>query len=229
MHRFSPQLTRRVLLVLCLLGFAATSAAAQDITKVATSGVKVVFENDEVRILDVVTQPGSKMALHTHPDMMTITLTPGTTKFTTAAGKTETRGADAKPGTAVYLTAESHSSQNVGRTAGHVILIEFKKPAPAAEMAAHPSLPAPYKQVSENAYAVEFELIVPPGGSVPQHTHGNYVLVALADGTAELTNQDGSKQILKLVKDTATYQTAVTHSGVNTGNSPLHLIAVELK
>ena len=218
-----------VLSVLCLLALVAAPALTQDITKVAPTGVKVVLENDQIRVLDVVTQPGSTMAVHSHPDTMTIALSPGTTRFTSSTGKTETVGADAKPGTGTYRPAESHNSQNVGKTNLHAILIEFKQPAPAADKARHPSLPAPYKHVSENAHAVQFELVVPPGGSVPVHTHGNHVLVALADATAEITNQDGTKQTMNLVKDTAQYQTPVTHSGVNTGKTPMHLVVVELK
>ena len=215
--------------VLCLFVLVAAPALTQDITKVAPTGIKVVFENDQVRVLDIVTQPGSAMNVHSHPDMMTVTLTPGTTRFTSSTGKTETVGADSKRGSGTYRPAESHSSANVGKTSSHVIMIEFKQSAPAANQARHPSLPAPYKQVTENAHAVQFELVVAPGGSVPVHTHGNSVLIALADSTAEITNQDGTKQTMNFVKDTATFQAPVTHSAVNTGKTPTHLVVVELK
>lgn len=221
--------TRSIFSVVCVLLLAAVPVLAQDITKVAPTGVKVVFENDQVRVLDVVTQPGSTMAVHSHPAVMVVTLTPGTTRFTSTTGKTETVGANVTRGGATYRPAESHASENVGKAVSHVFLIEFKQPAPAANKARHPSLPAPYKHVSENAHAVQFELVVAPGGSVPVHTHGNHVLVALADATAEITNQDGTKQTMNLVKDTATYGTPVTHSGVNTGKTPMHLVVVELK
>jgi len=217
------------LVVLSVLVLAASPLLAQDITKVAPTGVKVVFENDQVRVLDVTTQPGSTMAVHSHPAMMVVTLSPGTTRFTSSTGQVDTVGADGKRGAGAYRPAESHSSQNVGKTNSHAILIEFKQAAPSAATARRPSLPAPYKWVSENAHAVQFELTVPPGGSVPTHTHGNHVLVALADATAELTNQDGTKQTINQVKDTAQYQTPATHSGVNTGKTTLHIVVVELK
>ena len=229
MRTFPGHCTHSLLAVLCLLVLVAAPALAQDIAQVAPTGVKVVFENDQVRVLDVVTQPGSTMAVHSHPAMMVVTLTPGTTRFTSTTGKTETVGANITRGGATYRPAESHSSANVGKAASHVILIEFKQPAPAANQARHPSLTAPYKQVTENAHAVQFELVVAPGGSVPVHTHGNHVLVALSDSTAEITNQDGTKQTMNLVKDTATYGTPVTHSGVNTGKTTMHLVVVELK
>jgi len=221
--------TRSIFSVVCVLLLAAVPALAQDITKVVPTGIKVVFENDQIRVLDVVTQPGSTMAVHTHPAMMVVTLTPGTTRFTSTSGKTETVGADAKRGAGTYRPAESHASENVGKAASHVFLIEFKQPAPEADKARRPSLPAPHKWVSENAHAVQFEVVVPPGGSVPVHTHGNNVLVALADGTFEVTNQDGTKQTINQVKDTAQYRTPVTHSAVNTGKTTNHVVVVELK
>jgi len=221
--------TRSIFSVVCVLLLAAVPALAQDITKVAPTGVKVVFENDQVRVLDVVTQPGSTMAVHSHPAMMIVTLTPGTTRFTGTTGKTETVGANVNRGGGTYRPAESHASENVGKSASHSFLIEFKQPAPSAATARRPSMPAPYKWVSENAHAVQFEVVVAPGGSVPVHTHGNHVLVALADGTIETTNQDGTKQTINLVKDTAQYGTPVTHSGVNTGKTTSHVVVVELK
>ncbi len=216
------------LVVFSALVLALSPVLAQDITKVAPAGIKVVFENDQVRVLDVVTQPGSTMAVHSHPAMMIVTLSPGTTRFTSSAGQVETVGADSKRGSGSYRPAESHSSQNVGKTNSHSILIEFKKPAPSAAAARKPSLPAPYKWVSENAHAVQYEVVIPPGGSVPQHTHGNHVLVVLEGGTAELTEASGKKTDT-LVKDTAQFGGPATHSGVNTGKTPLQLVVVELK
>ena len=161
--------------------------------------------------------------------MMVVTLSPGTTRFTSSTGQVDTVGADAKRGTGNYRPAESHSSQNVGKTDSHAILIEFKKPAPSAATARKPSLPAPYKWVSENAHAVQFEVAIPPGGSVPTHTHGNHVVVVLEGGSAELTDQGGAKSTVNFVKDSAQFEGPVTHSGVNTGKTPMQLVVVELK
>ncbi len=229
MRSFLPQFTKRLFPVLCLVALPAAFALAQDITQVAGGTTKVLFENRSVRILDSRLMPGSKIAMHTHPDMLAVVLEPGSTKYTTAEGKTRQTPADVQRGAIVYTAAESHSSENVGQTAGRAILIEFKKAAPAAGEAAKPSLPAPYKQVGDNAHARVFEVNLAPGGSVPMHSHGEHVVVALTDGTAEVTDQNGQKQSQTFQKDTAVAGGPTTHSAVNTGKTPLHLIAVELK
>ncbi len=76
---------------------------------------------------------------------------------------------------------------------------------------------------------LRFEGTTAAGGTIPQHTHGEHVIIALADGTGELTDKDGKKQMLNLKKDTATVSAPTTHSAVNTGKGPLHLIVVDLK
>ena len=224
-----PHFTKRLLPVLCVVALAAGFALAQDVTKVAPGSVKVIFENDSVRILDSRTMPGSKVAMHSHPDMLAVVLEPGSTKFTTPEGKSRQAAEEARRGTVVYTAAESHTSENVGKTLSRAILVEFKKPAPAAAEAANPSLPAPYKQAGDNAHARVFEVNLAPGGSVPMHTHGEHVIVALTDGTAEVTDATGQKQSEKFQKDTAIAGGPTTHSAVNTGKMPLHLIVVELK
>lgn len=83
--------------------------------------------------------------------------------------------------------------------------------------------------MAENPHATVFEAIVAPGGTVPKHTHGDDVIVSLTDGAAEATNQDGKKETVTFKKDTATFAGLVTHSWVNTGQTSLHLIVVELK
>ncbi len=64
---------------------------------------------------------------------------------------------------------------------------------------------------------------------MPKHTHGEHVIVSLTDGTAEATDQEGRKQTVSFKKDTATFAGLVIYSCVNTGQTPLHLIVIELK
>ena len=124
---------------------------------------------------------------------------------------------------------ETHTSENVGKTPLRSIIVEFKKPAPAAGKGRNPSFPAPYKQVADHPHARVFELVAPAGSSVAKHTHGAGVLISLADGTAESTDSDGKKEAMTFKKDTAQLGAPTTHSAVNTGKSALHLITVELK
>ncbi len=229
MESYQINVTRSFFATLCVLTLIASLALAQDPVKVAGGMYKVVSENDRVRILDVNIPPGAKTVMHSHPDLVAVVLEPSTIKWATPDGTSRQSGPEFKRGGVQHMTSEMHISENIGKTSAHVILVEFKQPAPAAGKGRNPSLPAPYKQVADNPHARVFELMVPPGGTVPQHTHGNHVEIALTDATGEVTNPDGTKQTFTFKKDTAVFAGPATHSGTNIGKAPLHLVVIELK
>ncbi|MGB7622418.1 MAG: hypothetical protein WBN92_08730 [Terriglobia bacterium] len=215
--------------VFCILSVMASLSLAQDPVKVAPSSYKVITENDLIRILGVNVAPGASAPKHSHPDNLVVMLEPGTIKWTNADGKITQSPADMKRGSVMFALGGTHSSENVGKTTIRAILIEFKKPAPDAGKGLNPSIPAPFKQVLDNAYVRVFEGNSTPGTNMAQHTHGDHVTVALTDGTAELTGKDGKKETIQFKKDTATFSGPSTHSAVNAGKTPIHLIDVELK
>lgn len=214
--------------LLCVLALS-SPALGQDPVKVAGDMYKLVFENDQVRILEAKLAPGTKTAMHSHSDMVAVILEPGTAKWTMADGKTESSPPDLKRGMVVDRKSETHITENVGQTPLHVMLVEFKKSAPAAGQGRNPSLPAPYKQVADTRHARVFELMTAPGEQVSQHTHGDHVTISLTDATGEVTDTDGKKQTLSFKKDTAMFNGPATHSGVNAGTTALHIIDIELK
>ena len=57
------------------VALAAVTAFAQDVVQLAPDQVKVVFENDRVRVLHF-TEPGhSKLPMHSHPAYVTVGFT----------------------------------------------------------------------------------------------------------------------------------------------------------
>ncbi len=115
------------------LFFVAGTALAQDVMKVAGGAEtnKVVLENAHVRVLDVRSQPGQKVAMHSHPANVVYFLTDAKTKFTYPDGKTEVR--EAKAGEARWSEAVTHTSENVGTTEIHLLQIELKGAAAPAK------------------------------------------------------------------------------------------------
>jgi len=218
---------RRALFLVAIVSLAVFTPKAQDPVKVAGDIYKVIVENDSVRVLDVNIAAGAKTAMHSHPDLVAVVLEPSTIRWTRPDGQSEQSGAGFTRGSSRYMAGETHISENIGTTSAHVILVEFKKPAPTPGR--NPSLPAPYKKVAENPHSSVFELRVEPGGKIAKHTHGDYVTVSLADATAETTDEQGKKQTTNFKKDAATFRGPATHSGVNTGQTPMYLITVELK
>jgi len=52
---------------LALSFFAMPIVRAQDMVKVAPKNCKVLLDNDRVRVIRVVSKPGEKMEMHSHP------------------------------------------------------------------------------------------------------------------------------------------------------------------
>jgi quercetin dioxygenase-like cupin family protein len=100
------------------------AARAQDPLKVAPDKFKVLFENDQVRVLDYNGKAGEKLAMHSHPDHVIYNVTGGKTKFTTADGKSQEM--ESKTGEATWVPATTHAAEH--HTDVHGILIELKKP-----------------------------------------------------------------------------------------------------
>ena len=85
---------------------------------------RLVFENDRVRILDVKSKPGDKTALHSHPDVVAVGITDGKYRFAGPGG--EAMELELKSGQAVFVEAVEHTTENVGTSESHTILVELK-------------------------------------------------------------------------------------------------------
>ena len=97
---------------------------SDDAIKAAPNIYKVVQENAKVRILDVRMKPGDKTEMHSHPAVVACAITGGKFKFTSPDGQSMEIELDS--GTAMYMDAVEHATENVGTTDGHVILVELK-------------------------------------------------------------------------------------------------------
>ncbi len=127
---------RRVLFLSGFLCLAASTALAQDPVKVAPDNVKVLLENDRVRVLDARLKPGEKEPMHSHPAGVVYSLSDYKIRVTYPDGKTEER--EGKPGLARWSDPVTHAVENVGTTELHAVWIELKgaakKPMPAKTM-----------------------------------------------------------------------------------------------
>jgi quercetin dioxygenase-like cupin family protein len=116
-----------------LLITAATRVSAQDPLKVAPEMYKLLFENDRVRVMEVVFKPGSKIAKHSHPDHFVYATSGGKLKISTAEGAND---AEIKPGDVMWIGAQTHWAENIGTNEVRLVVTELKEPAPAAAKAA---------------------------------------------------------------------------------------------
>jgi quercetin dioxygenase-like cupin family protein len=117
------QLPSIIIVLFAVILFAGNSFA-QDPTKVDSNHYKVIFENDDVRVLRITYGAGEKSVMHYHPDAVAVMLTDGNTNFTLPDGKVIE--APAKQGETAWHPAGKHLPQNVGDKTMEVILVELK-------------------------------------------------------------------------------------------------------
>ena len=96
----------------------------EDAVKAAPHIYKVILENDRVRVLDTRMKPGDKTEIQSHPAVVAYPTTSGKYKFTSPDG--QSMEIEVEEGQPMYMDAVSHSTENVGTTEGHVLLIELK-------------------------------------------------------------------------------------------------------
>ena len=101
-------------------------APAQDPAVVNAKTVQVKLENDRVRVLEAILQPGDKEQMHSHPAYVTYVLAGGTVRNHLADGKTAE--SVLKTGDVLYRDPVTHWAENIGTTPIHVILVELKNP-----------------------------------------------------------------------------------------------------
>jgi quercetin dioxygenase-like cupin family protein len=90
-------------------------------------GEKVVVENDRVRVVEFVLEPGVPMGMHNHArDRVEITIAGGRVRVTTPDGKTEE--AEEKAGSVVFNKASDarHDVVNIGNAALRAYHVELK-------------------------------------------------------------------------------------------------------
>jgi quercetin dioxygenase-like cupin family protein len=99
-------------------------ASGQDPTVVDAKHYKVMFENDQVRVLKITYGPKEKSVMHEHPNGVAVFLTDGQIKFELADGKSQ--DAVVKPGQAMFAPGGKHLPENVGDKPFEVVLVELK-------------------------------------------------------------------------------------------------------
>src|SRR5260370_37316856 len=97
------------------VALAAVAAFAQDVVQLAPDQVKVVFENDRVRVLHF-NEPGhSKLPIHSHPAYVAVGFTADDSKYTLPDGKTGHERTT--PDDATYSKAVTHADENLSGAA----------------------------------------------------------------------------------------------------------------
>lgn len=114
----------RLVLVFMLLMMIGARVDAQDVVKVSPDTVKVILENDQVRVIESTIPPGTLQAKHSHPATIVYYLTASKVKSEGPDGKLVVT--ERKAGDVAYREPLSHSAENVGTTPARTLVIELK-------------------------------------------------------------------------------------------------------
>lgn len=86
----------------------------------------LVFENERVRVLEYLDQPGDTTQPHSHPDSVMITLSSFRRRIRSGSQELEV---ELPAFQARWLDAQEHQGTNVGDSPTHTIFVELKDPA----------------------------------------------------------------------------------------------------
>jgi len=89
--------------------------------------------------------------------------------------------------------------------------------------------PEVYKVVIDNAAVRVLKIDVAAGAKTKMHSHPDAMLIPLSSGKVRFSTPDGKSEDGEMVKETAAYTPAMTHSGANVGTTPVDAILVEFK
>ena len=124
----SKRIRRRwPLVALGLLALGARAATAQDAAVVNAKTIRVVLENERLRVLEATLQPGDQEQMHSHPASVYYVIAGGRVRNHAADGKVSE--SELAPGLAVYRDPVTHWAENIGTTTIRIVLVELKEPA----------------------------------------------------------------------------------------------------
>jgi beta-alanine degradation protein BauB len=194
------------------------ASRSRDAVAVDPAHHQVLFENEHVRVIRGMVNPGDRSPMHTHPATLIVSL--GTSRSRATMGDGTTGIFDFTPGQVLWMDGAEHAWQMLAGQ-GHLVGIEVKAAARMAPPAAV-TLPATdavqvdpivHLVVLENAYVRVIEGLSGTGRKSPMHTHSRGgVLISLGRARLNMTGPDGTSAIVDLHPGQVTWLEPGAHS-----------------
>ena len=113
-----------VVLAILVFTFSANEVIAGDMMPGSTD-VKVLLDNDEVKVSDATRSPGTIVPMHTHPKFFAYYIDATTVKLTAPDGKETVKNIPAGKFLS-FPNGVTHKLEVIGPANQHVIVVEFK-------------------------------------------------------------------------------------------------------
>lgn len=213
------------------VGLAAVPAFAQDVVQLAPDQVKVILENDRVRVLRFTEPPHSKLPMHSHPAYVAVGFTNDYSAYTLSDGKTSKERT--KAGEVTYSKPVTHASEELAGKTSEAVMVELKQPgtSPGTNVTLDPVQvdPKHYKVVLDNNDVRVLRARYGPHEKSVMHEHPAAVIVFMTGGTTKFTMADGASREVDSKAHDAIWEDATKHLPENTGDTPVEAIVIELK
>lgn len=221
-----------------LIGILAVGVCAQD--------VKVLLDNDSVKVTRIREAPGAKREMHVHRDTVVVALNDQRRRVTAEKAVEH----DVKAEQAVWFGNVTHSEENIGKTGAELLVVEIKQNGTAAaggraedfskwpaSLDAVAAAPRNHKVLLENDRVRVLSVTVEPGEKELPHRHSRpSVIYVIARDDILDTDLDG-----KVLLDTRAapnlppppyavwMPSQPPHHVLNRAKTPVRLIRIELK
>lgn len=96
----------------------------RDPLTVAPAHYTVRLENDRLRVLEGVDQPGESIAMHDHPDTLMVAMASFERRLTLGNGRVIRTAS--QTGDVRWMPAQAHSGENIGSTPTRALFVELK-------------------------------------------------------------------------------------------------------
>jgi len=210
----------------------APSSAPQSGAAAKPPLTRPLFENERVRVIEAVWEPGaSSAAFKGFPSseilgVVAVVLKGGAVEHLYAGGKKVRK--ERRPGDVFFQPPDRavEARQNVGGTRLDMIQVALKK-APPTRQYTGPA--AGSKKVFENARLAVFELVLAPGAKTPTKKYAPRVWVILEGGDMRSWDNAGKPQEARFASSQVVFLPAQEHTLENIGKTNERIISLELK
>ena len=113
-----------IILAIMLFAFSTNKVIAGDMMP-GSSDVKVLLDNDEVKVSEATRSPGTIVPMHTHPKFFAYYIDATTVKLTAPDGKETVKNIPAGKFLS-FPNGVTHKLEVIGPANQHVIVVEFK-------------------------------------------------------------------------------------------------------
>lgn len=222
-------MVRRAIPLVVTLALAAP-ALAQDPVKVAPANHKVELENDHVRVLRIVFEPGEQAPVHQHPASAGVMLSDEMTPVLTEQGQPAPT-LPTKRGGVVLTEPTKHRIEHTGTRRSEVVLVEFKSPAPPRTLTpdAVKADPKHYTVEAENDHFRVIRVRYAPGEKSVLHQHYPAVAIFMSDASARFADAAGKTDEQQMTAGQVVWDPGDSHIPENTGKQPLEVVLIEIK